>query len=551
MKTKIGAESGWERGRKKIFAELKDPNTAPTRIRELIHPHADELKARLAAVEENPALDLFWLEDPETFGKALWRARSVVLQTDLFARMRTSSQKILVQWVLALLEKVQPVLPSGVSRTDWETWILALRDWLQNPTAARSKVSRHLDQIADMQDQLRGEDPEQEGPWRAYELVWQALNTAYTKEPAHWSAQNALGDFFRICPELRDKNTESALYWQARTQLSRWCTTRLTTLSQEVIGAKKSKKTQTASPLEEQLLLEAQDPNTEPDRLARLAQMYPREVWQNPVRQLLVLEDPAWWNKIVKRNTTFWLLHVLSENQLRRVMADLAEFVLPVYEKLGIPSKAPQEAIQAARDYANNTMDENELRRANLAVGMLWDKIAEKTNDFRPRAAASVAHAATMPSSGDLRQRAPRAIEYAHEALRPQEGGVDNCLQSSVSQHLFGDLLSSPETGGKVRGVKMRRQHTVGRATILSPRSTAVELDDLCEEREWDEGNAADEFVADFRAWEKENGIQVGAVPPKKKATRGKLLPSGSMPKRTLPASKPMGLLPSSSKRKK
>ncbi len=84
-------------------------------------------------------------------------------------------------------------------------------------------------------------------------------------------------------------------------------------------------------------------------------------------------------------------LHSLSkehEPSVLRLMADVAESVLPIFEKQCPDDKRPREAIQATRDYADGKITQDELKEKRQAANKSGYNLG---NGFASQAAWSAA----------------------------------------------------------------------------------------------------------------------------------------------------------------
>jgi hypothetical protein len=99
-------------------------------------------------------------------------------------------------------------------------------------------------------------------------------------------------------------------------------------------------------------------------------------------------ETPIRFSQIVESNgvdDAYWCLRALPkeyDNEVRLLLADVAERVLPIYEAKYPDCKKPRQAIEAARAYARGEISKEELAAARAAA---WDAA---------RAAAGAARAA-------------------------------------------------------------------------------------------------------------------------------------------------------------
>ena len=77
-------------------------------------------------------------------------------------------------------------------------------------------------------------------------------------------------------------------------------------------------------------------------------------------------------------NDTIWAFRAVEwkDKEIRLFAADCAELVLHVYEKQYPRDNRPRKSIQAARDYANGLISEEELHAARNAAKAAWDAAA-------------------------------------------------------------------------------------------------------------------------------------------------------------------------------
>jgi len=234
------------------------------------------------------------------------------------------------------------------------------------------------------------------------------------------------------------------------------------------VGAKKIKKVSAqadpmASPLDLFNLAQRRPrealahPNCPPDLWWSLASRFPREAIQSPLWDFQLIENPALclelWNSIVqvfpleamqsemwneaqlgdaehKRRLQWlwlelytgktshpWKPPVLSLTERRLFAADCAERVLPVFEAAYPGELAPRRAIEAARKFAREEIDSDQLKSVRDKAFRVAEKVQQPT--LRDGAVAWAAFAATAatwePKAGafEAAQHARSSSAYA------------------------------------------------------------------------------------------------------------------------------------------
>ena len=114
-------------------------------------------------------------------------------------------------------------------------------------------------------------------------------------------------------------------------------------------------------------------------------------------------DEPLELSTILESNgvdDTIWAMRAVDvkDKDIRLFAADCAELVLPIYEKQYPNDDRPRKAIQAARDYANRLINEDELAAASAAAsaaaGAAWAARATASAAWAAAWAASAAWAA-------------------------------------------------------------------------------------------------------------------------------------------------------------
>ena len=101
------------------------------------------------------------------------------------------------------------------------------------------------------------------------------------------------------------------------------------------------------------------------------------------------------WDNWDRGDDMLWLLWKLEADPLKQIhcACDIAERVLPIFEKKYPDDKRPREAIEAARRYADDPSNENR-RKVRAAASAAWDAAGDARWDARDAWTASAASAA-------------------------------------------------------------------------------------------------------------------------------------------------------------
>ena len=118
-------------------------------------------------------------------------------------------------------------------------------------------------------------------------------------------------------------------------------------------------------------------------------------------------DDPLTFSQIAKSNgvdDTFWCLRALAEDKqyiARLIAADIAERVLPIFEKERPNDDRPRKAIEAARKFAHGEIDDKARAAARTAAGEAAGEAAWDAAWEAARAAGAAAWAAAGTAAGD------------------------------------------------------------------------------------------------------------------------------------------------------
>jgi hypothetical protein len=112
-------------------------------------------------------------------------------------------------------------------------------------------------------------------------------------------------------------------------------------------------------------------PNCPPDHWWELAVFYPMEALTSTAGALFLLESPERWTEIERKHVLVWLeggLGRLSLHQQHLFAAEMAEMVLPAFEKLLPNDLRPREAIRLRREWVAYHATEEQLETALVAA---------------------------------------------------------------------------------------------------------------------------------------------------------------------------------------
>ena len=140
-------------------------------------------------------------------------------------------------------------------------------------------------------------------------------------------------------------------------------------------------------------------------------------------------------------NDAIWCLRALPDKHRDKIVlftADVAERVLPIYEKQHPNDFRPRHAIQAARDFIDEKIDKKTLDAAVSGAWAAWaaaaDVFAAAPRDAAPRdAARNAARAVLAVFAADV--QAPRdAARDARNAARAVDDELDLLLFNAEKQ---------------------------------------------------------------------------------------------------------------------
>ena len=134
-----------------------------------------------------------------------------------------------------------------------------------------------------------------------------------------------------------------------------------------------------------------------------------------------------------------WCLRALPEQyhkQIRLYACDVAEHVLPIFEKLFPEDKRVRSCIEAARGFANGTVSEEQLYAARAAAG---DSALAAAGDSAWDAAWDSALAAAGDAAGDAAEDAAWAAAWAARAAAwDAAGDAEQNYQADLFIKYFG-----------------------------------------------------------------------------------------------------------------
>ena len=136
------------------------------------------------------------------------------------------------------------------------------------------------------------------------------------------------------------------------------------------------------------------------------------EIWECEVRGANEIQtDKSSWEQIRLVKKTPW-----SNKVARLFSADCAERVLHLFEKQFPEDKRPREAIQAARDFANGKISQDQLDAAGIAAYAAYAAYAARTAAGTAAYAAGAAGAAAWDAAGAAAYAAGAAGAAAWDA---------------------------------------------------------------------------------------------------------------------------------------
>jgi len=136
-----------------------------------------------------------------------------------------------------------------------------------------------------------------------------------------------------------------------------------------------------------------------------------------------------------------WCLRALPEQyhkQIRLYACDVAEHVLPIFEKLFPEDKRVRSCIEAARGFANGTVSEEQLYAARAAA---WDSALAAAGDSAWDAAWDSALAAAGDAAGDAAEDAAWAAAWAARAAAWDARAAAWAAAGDAEQNYQADLF--------------------------------------------------------------------------------------------------------------
>lgn len=141
------------------------------------------------------------------------------------------------------------------------------------------------------------------------------------------------------------------------------------------------------------------------------------------------------WDKCIRPDWMLWLVEserLISDCQLRLLAADLAEEVLPIFEKQYPNDDRPRKAICAARLFAVGRIDDDTL---NVAWGAARAAVGDAARDAAKAAAKAAAGAAVGNAIGDA------AWNAAWDAARAAVGDAIRNATGAAVWNAVGDAI--------------------------------------------------------------------------------------------------------------
>ena len=136
-------------------------------------------------------------------------------------------------------------------------------------------------------------------------------------------------------------------------------------------------------------------------------------------------------------NDAIWCLRALPDKHRDKIVlftADVAERVLPIYEKQHPNDFRPRQAIQAARDFIDEKIDKKTLDAAVSGAWAAWAAAAD-VQAARAAAQAVLAVRAVWTAAFDVFAAAPRdAARDARNAARAVDDELDLLLFNAEKQ---------------------------------------------------------------------------------------------------------------------
>jgi hypothetical protein len=156
-------------------------------------------------------------------------------------------------------------------------------------------------------------------------------------------------------------------------------------------------------------------------------------------------DEPLKFSTILESNgveDAYWCLQALPSEygkQIRLLSADVAERVIYIYEREYPDCDKPRNAIQAARDYANGLISEEELSSASAAAEAAGDAAWDAAWYAAWYAASAARYAARYVARGATRAIAVAATQAAARyAARAAACDAEEKVQGELLVGYFG-----------------------------------------------------------------------------------------------------------------
>ncbi len=223
-------------------------------------------------------------------------------------------------------------------------------------------------------------------------------------------------------------------------------------------------------------------PNCPAERWWELAKDLPIEAMQSPLFPLLTLESPERWAMLAQENHRRWIeaaAMLLSWSDARKLCADYAEHVLPIFERNHPEDLRPREAIRIGRLYADDLATLEEMVAASKATHEAAREVRDDASDY-------AAEAARSDAVDGVAENAAQAAAWALEPLPTQDdirnaSRIRSRVQSREAERRWQwqRLLQYLQGGAQV-GNLARVGADRSRAVILSdPQASEEEVESL------------------------------------------------------------------------
>lgn len=410
------------------MAALRHPNATKEQLhRWLNFKHTQGLLDRLAALEQNPALDLFSLELPSPFDPFeidLWRARYKKAVNDYAVATANLTEDQAMGWAEYEARSVIPVL----GRREPEK-ARQLKELLDNVLSSYPPSLEYLEYGVEQISELRtgSERPLNYVYWSAIYLLdaWRsyhggrasfrfaidyaktAVSYAYharmddSSIPDHsWmmyrhhvmqvlAAIEGVREFLASKEEIRGRGKPTPKKKSSVGSIQLWDGAGLRSLA--LVGGKPKWNDVTQEPAKLSKLAKRNpkaytNANLPIDELDRAALLYPWYVEKNPVLVLLSLEDPAKYEKLMNQLSEGWrnsAYNVLSTPNWQKYQIECAEHVFHLIDGRLEDDRMPLLGLQLAKNLGNSSYTADDV--------WIIDGLREDMNQLTADAMAAVA----------------------------------------------------------------------------------------------------------------------------------------------------------------